>query len=69
MKRTNLEMLRRVARALGEIVDQVVFVGGATVQFYATRSGAPEPCPTLDVAVDPAGLRFKAKSLRTRCTL
>lgn len=49
MKRTNLEMLEIVARALGEIRDQVVFVGGATVQFYATRSGAPEPRPTLDV--------------------
>jgi predicted nucleotidyltransferase len=49
MKRTNLEMLTIIAKALEEIRDQVVFVGGATVQFYATRSGAPEPRPTLDV--------------------
>ena len=49
MKRTNLEMLKVVAGALGEIRDQVVFVGGATVQLYATWSGAPEPRPTLDV--------------------
>jgi predicted nucleotidyltransferase len=26
-----------------------VFVGGATVQFYASSPGAPEPRPTLDV--------------------
>ncbi len=49
MKRTNLEMLTIIAKALEEIRDQVVFVGGATVQFYATRAGAPEPRPTLDV--------------------
>ncbi len=36
MKRTNLEMLTLVAKALGSLRDQVVFVGGTTVQFYAT---------------------------------
>jgi predicted nucleotidyltransferase len=49
MKRTNVEMLKVVARALGEIREQVVFVGGATVQFYTSSPGTPEPRPTFDV--------------------
>lgn len=49
MKQTNLEMLKIVAGALGDTCEQVVFVGGATVQFYATSPGAPEPRPTVDV--------------------
>jgi len=49
MKRSNIEMLKTVARALGDVRDQIVFVGGATVQLYVTSLSAPEARPTMDV--------------------
>jgi len=49
MKRSNIEMLKTVAKALGDVGDRIVFVGGATVHLYATSSSAPEPRPTMDV--------------------
>ena len=48
---TNLVRLRTVARALVELNEQVVFVGGATVSLYADDSAALEPRPTDDVDV------------------
>jgi hypothetical protein len=44
-------MLDAAAAALGPLVPEVVFVGGATVGVWITDSGAPPPRPTLDVDV------------------
>jgi hypothetical protein len=45
----NIEMLEIVAAGLGELLDEVVFVGGATVTLYVTDPAAPEARPTNDV--------------------
>ena len=37
----NIEMLEIVAEGLGELLEEVVFVGGATVTLYVTRSHRP----------------------------
>jgi hypothetical protein len=42
MKTTNMHNLETAANGFGELLDQVVFVGGATVAFYATAEGAPQ---------------------------
>jgi hypothetical protein len=42
-------MLMTVAEGLRDLLDEVVFVGGAVVGFYATNSAAPEMRPTDDV--------------------
>ena len=42
----NVEMLEIVAEGLGELLDEVVFVGGATVTLYVTDPAAPEARPT-----------------------
>ena len=49
MNETNLQNLETVANALGEILNRVVFVGGALVRSYATAAAAPQARPTLDV--------------------
>jgi predicted nucleotidyltransferase len=49
MNEDNLRNLETVASGLGEILGQVVFVGGATVELYATTAGAPPARPTIDV--------------------
>lgn len=41
--------LRAVANAFGDLLPQVVFVGGATVALYATVPQVPVPRPTDDV--------------------
>jgi predicted nucleotidyltransferase len=46
---TNIHNLETAAKGLGELLDQVVFVGGATVEFYAPDAGAPQSRPTVDV--------------------
>lgn len=48
---TNLVRLRVVAKALAELNEKVVFVGGATVSLYADDSAAAEPRPTDDIDV------------------
>lgn len=45
------ELLERGARALGPLVEQVAFVGGATITLWITDVGAPPPRPTKDVDV------------------
>ncbi|MFW6189166.1 MAG: nucleotidyl transferase AbiEii/AbiGii toxin family protein [Planctomycetota bacterium] len=45
----NIRNLRRVARALGDMREQVVFVGGAVLALYATDPAAPQARPTFDV--------------------
>ncbi len=49
MNGANRERLKIVAKSLGDMCDQVVFLGGATVELYATSPAAPAPRPTLDV--------------------
>jgi hypothetical protein len=45
----NLEMLEVTAEGLQDLLEEVVFVGGATVALYATDPAAPEARPTDDV--------------------
>lgn len=47
---TNVTRIRAVSNALGELRDEVVFVGGATVSLYADRI-ATEVRPTDDVDI------------------
>jgi len=47
----NVEMLVRAARALGDLRDEVVFVGGAVVDLFITDPAAPRPRFTEDVDV------------------
>jgi hypothetical protein len=49
MSRSSRDNLKTVARALGDLCDRVVFLGGAVVDLYATDPSAPEPRPTIDV--------------------
>jgi hypothetical protein len=49
--RRNVEMLVRAAEALGELKDEVVFVGGAVVDLFITDPVAPRPRFTQDVDV------------------
>ena len=46
---TNLLRLKDIAIALGEIKDDVVFVGGATVGLYIDDVAAPIPQPSEDI--------------------
>lgn len=47
----NIELLEIAAEALGELVDEVMFVGGATVELWLTRPSTTEVRPTEDVDV------------------
>jgi Nucleotidyl transferase AbiEii toxin, Type IV TA system len=47
----NIELLERAAVALGELVEDVMFVGGATIELWLTDPGAVDIRPTLDVDV------------------
>jgi hypothetical protein len=47
----SIELLELGAAALGELAEEVVFVGGATVVLWITDPGAPAPRPTKDVDV------------------
>jgi len=49
MNGTNRERLKIVGRSLGDMCDNIVFLGGATVDLYGTSPAAPSPRPTLDV--------------------
>lgn len=46
---TNLDMLARVARGLGDLREDVVFVGGSVAELYADDPAASDIRPTLDV--------------------
>ena len=41
-------MLKFVAESLGDLLKEVVFVGGSTTELYADSLAAPEPRPTQD---------------------
>lgn len=51
MSNFNIEMVQNVAKALGDLKDQVVFVGGASVSLYLDLTVAEEVRPTEDVDV------------------
>ena len=46
---TVLDMLETVARRLEELIDDVVFVGGATTSLLVTDAAVIEIRPTIDI--------------------
>ena len=44
----DLKVIEKVALALGEINDEVIYVGGAVVSLCVTDKGAEQPRPTKD---------------------
>ena len=50
-KTINLHVVEKVAVALGEINDDVIYVGGAVVSLYVTDDGADHPRPTKDIDI------------------
>jgi predicted nucleotidyltransferase len=51
MPSANLELLKHVAKRLGSLLPEVVFVGGCTTELFITDEAAPEVRPTFDVDV------------------
>jgi len=49
MPGNNILMLQTVASGLGELRDEMVFVGGAVAELYADNPAASEIRPTIDV--------------------
>lgn len=49
MPDTNIFMVQKVADGLGELTNEVVFIGGSVAELYATDPAASEIRPTLDV--------------------
>lgn len=47
----NIEMVETVAAGLDNLVEEVVFIGGAVAELYATHSAAEEIRPTKDVDI------------------
>lgn len=50
-KTINLGIVKKVAKALGELNDQVAYVGGATVSLYADDPAADDVRPTKDIDI------------------
>lgn len=44
-------LLETAARCLGPVLDEVAFLGGASLALWVTDSAAPDPRITLDVDV------------------
>ncbi|MEO6051278.1 MAG: hypothetical protein ABIP78_08105 [Pyrinomonadaceae bacterium] len=49
MANSNLDMLRIAAERLGDLVDELVFLGGCTTDLFITDDAAAEIRPTKDV--------------------
>lgn len=47
----SLDLLETAAMVLGDLVEDVVFVGGATLDLFVTEAGATTYRPTIDVDV------------------
>lgn len=47
----NLDVVARVAMALGDLNEEVVYIGGAVISIYATEPGADLPRVTEDIDV------------------
>lgn len=45
----NISMIKEIATALGDLKEEVVFVGGATVSLYIDDVAAPSPSPSEDI--------------------
>lgn len=70
-KEANLAALRKAAIALGDLCEEVVFVGGATISLLITDKASPPIRVTEDVdivveAVTNADLQSFAEKLRQR---
>lgn len=50
-KTINLGIVKKVAHALGELNEQVAYVGGATVSIYADDPAADDVRPTKDIDI------------------
>jgi hypothetical protein len=51
MQNSNIELLKNVAKRLGPLLSEVVFVGGCTTGLFITDQAAAEVRPTFDVDV------------------
>jgi len=51
MPKSNIDLLKEVARRLGPLLSEVVFVGGCTTGLFITDEAAAEVRPTFDVDV------------------
>jgi hypothetical protein len=51
MPSANIELLKQVAKRLGPLLQEVVFVGGCTTELFITDEAAAEVRPTFDVDV------------------
>jgi hypothetical protein len=51
MNSANAALLESAAKLLGELLDEVVFLGGTTIELWITDPAAPEFRPTQDVDV------------------
>lgn len=47
----NLKIVEKIASTLGELNDDVIYVGGAVVSLYVTDEGAEQPRPTKDIDI------------------
>jgi predicted nucleotidyltransferase len=47
----NIQVVEQVAKALGELNQEVVYIGGAVVSLYITDTGAEQPRPTKDIDI------------------
>jgi len=54
----NREVIRKIAIALGDMNEQVVFVGGATIGLYINDPAADDVRPTKDVDISFANSSF-----------
>jgi len=50
-KKLNESMIKKVALALGNLNEKVVYVGGAVVNLYANDTAAEDVRPTKDIDV------------------
>jgi hypothetical protein len=50
-KAQSIEAIKTIARALADLNEQVIYVGGAVTGLYADDPGAPEVRPTKDVDI------------------
>jgi len=46
-----LKIVEKVALALGEVNDDVIYVGGSIISLYATDEGSEQPRPTKDIDI------------------
>lgn len=48
----NIEAVATIASALGDLKENMVFVGGAVVSLYTDDHAADEICPTQDIDME-----------------